>query len=145
MQLNAVNERKCVQADYEFCYSLSKENMEPYFKLNLLEWDKNIFERKFNFTKSKILEYEGKRIGFYSYYLKKNYWYIEDIQLLQQYQGKGLGKYIFRKIEGAVKKSNVKTIRLRILEGNKAINIYKKYQFYVIKKDNSYILMEKKV
>lgn len=133
--------RKCKEDDFEFVYDLLKENMYELFVKHWGKWDENVFKENFNKENIKIVEHKGKRVAFFDIEFKKNYSYVNNIQISDKTQNKGLGTFLFNLIERKTKNKNLDKIRLKVFKDNPAKNFYKKLGYKKLKeKDNSLIL-----
>ena len=75
-------------------------------------------------------------------YDDNKYWF--GICILENYQGKGYGKKIMEYIFNHEKIKNIDNIYLTVDKINYiAINLYKKYNFYIIEENDSYFMMRK--
>ena len=73
-------------------------------------------------------------------YDDNKYWF--GICILENYQGKGYGKKIMEYIFNHEKIKNIDNIYLTVDKINDiAINLYKKYNFYIIEEKDSYFMM----
>ena len=131
--------------DYNYCYNLAKRNMMPFYKKYKIKWNPKIYRENFNPKFVKILEYNGRRIGFYKLIFRENSWYGSDLQISKNFQGKGIGRRIMMYLEKSVKKKGGSTIKLRVFINNPAINLYKRIGYKVIKKQKDSYLMKKKL
>lgn len=84
-----------------------------------------------------VLTENNKIIGILNYKPNQNekykdYGYLESIYILKEYQGKGLGKLLFKKaIEGLIE-MGYNNMYLECIIGNPTMDFYKKYTGYVI-------------
>lgn len=62
----------------------------------------------------------------------KDYGYLESIYVLKKYQGKGIGKNLFKIAIDGLKELGYNKMYLECLQGNKAINFYKKYKGKIV-------------
>ena len=131
--------------DYNFCHDLAKENMLDLVVKHWGSWNSEIYKKSFDPSRTKLIIYNNKKIGFFRTKTENNILYIEDLQLLPSIKGKGLGTKTVKLIEDKAKKNNIKIIQLSVFKDNLAFNFYKKLD-YKIKEDikHSYI-MEKKL
>ena len=75
-------------------------------------------------------------------YDDNKYWF--GICILENYQGKGYGKKLMEYIFNHEKIINIDNIYLTVDKINDiAINLYKKYNFYIIEENDSYFMMRK--
>lgn len=80
-----------------------------------------------------IAEFEGKAVGYalffknYSTFLGKAGIYLEDLFILPDYRGKGIGKSLLKKIISIAKQRDYGRVEWSVLDWNvSAIEIYKK-------------------
>ena len=96
-----------------------------------------------------IIVYDDKLpAGFASYSLKlnsKNIFRVHKIYILNELQGKGIGKYLLTKIIADVKPAGAKFLELNVNRNNKALEFYKKLGFKITSEedidiDNGYFM-----
>ena len=75
--------------------------------------------------------------GFASIEDKKNYYYLDNVYIVEKYRNKGYCKKILTKL---IEENNDKPIKL-ITNNNIALEIYKKYGFKEYAKNGTYIKM----
>ena len=96
-----------------------EEEREYYYTLNAFDADR-----------TNIVEFEGKDIGRITLKDSKEGRWIVAIHLLPAYQGKGIGKYLLKKvIDKAIKEQ--KDLYLTVLKVNPAKKLYEKLGFEV--------------
>jgi ribosomal protein S18 acetylase RimI-like enzyme len=81
-----------------------------------------------------ILWVGEKPVGYCSYSLDSNYseMKLEQIYLLEEYRGKGLGGLMIRHVEAEARKKNIRLLMLQVNKHNKvSIAIYRKAGFQV--------------
>jgi ribosomal protein S18 acetylase RimI-like enzyme len=131
--------------DYQYCYTLAKRNMQPFYKKHKIEWKPKIYRKNFNPKFVKILEFNHRRMGFYKFVFKENSWYLSDLQISGLFRGKGIGTKIMELLEKNIMVKNYHTIKLRVFVDNPALQLYKRIGYKIIKKEGNSYLMKKKI
>jgi GNAT superfamily N-acetyltransferase len=86
-----------------------------------------------------IVYHDNLPAGFASYSLKlksKNIFKLHKIYILQELQGKGIGKFLLNKIIAEVKPNGAKFLELNVNRHNKALEFYKKLGFKIISEED---------
>lgn len=90
--------------DYEFIYNLKKEVYMDYIINYYGEYDENVqrymFDKRVKRVKDNIymVYYKNKRVGFYTIDNNNNYLEIENICILKDYQGLGIGTRVINDV-----------------------------------------------
>ena len=135
----------CKDTDYWFVCNLLKRNMFKSFVKHWGGWKPKVFRKDFNKNNIRIVKYKTKRIAFYDLEFKKNFSYINNIQISNLMQGKGLGNVLMDLIEKETQKQKLNKIRLEVFKDNLAIKFYQKLGYKQIKDKGSSVLLEKKI
>ena len=138
--------KKYTDEDYEFVYNLKKEVyieyvIKYYNEFNEKEqrdrFNKRIMDIKNN---TYIIYYEGIRVGFYTIKEYIEYIEIENICILKEYQGLGIGTKVLKDILDAKK-----DIKLQYFKDNPVYKLYEKLGFVVDgENDNHYTMTRKR-
>jgi ribosomal protein S18 acetylase RimI-like enzyme len=122
-----------------FCESL----MRPYVELTH-KWDQTKFKQTYNPSITKIIQCDGKDIGMLKVEEKEDHFYFGDIQIQKNFQNQGIGT---RLIENVLEKAKHKgmSVRLRVLKGNPAKQLYLRLGFEITEELENYYQLEKKV
>lgn len=125
------------KSDTPIIFSLIKQLAE-YEKLSdkVITTEERIKQSIFGnnqFIEVLIAEFEGKAVGYalffknYSTFLGKAGIYLEDLFVLPDYRGKGIGKSLLKKIISIAKQRDYGRVEWSVLDWNvSAIEIYKK-------------------
>lgn len=140
--------RKCTLSDFDFLFKLKKDNFKIYVD-NIWGWnDEDQFERmridlEENLEQKQIIIFNDIEVGVFSFYmLESDICRINEINLLKEYQGKGIGSYILDKKLQENSEKNIKTI-LQVFKDNPAINLYKRLGFKIYDETETHYRMEK--
>lgn len=136
--------REAFDKDYEFLYELNASTMKKYIE-QTWGWDDKMqqeyFKSKFSPDKYKIIVVNEKDIGVISVLNNVGEIFIDLIEIMPEYQNRGLGTAILNEIIDNAK-SNDFTIRLQVLKINPAINFYKRLGFIVSSETHTHFVME---
>ena len=123
--------------DVEWLEPFYESLMRPYVELTH-EWDTTIFRKCFDPEVSSIIQYDGQDIGLLVVKDRDDGIYLGDLQLKTEFQGKGIGTYLMKQVLISEHRGE-RDIRLRVLKGNPAINLYRRLGFKVDQElDNAY-------
>jgi len=136
------------QEDYDFIYNLNKINMEEYIIKTWGNWNEDfqryLFRRYFKSIKFQIIVVKDKNVGIIAISKNETSIVIDEIQMLPEYQNKGIGTLIFSDIIANSKKAKIEII-LRVLKVNfRAQKFYNKLGFEKVGDTETHILLSKK-
>ena len=113
-------------------YKYTKDNVSDILKDDL----KNHLSHK------KIIIIEGKKAGVYASHITENGdFFINEISLLNEYQGKGIGRNILEKQLEENRKNNIRTI-LQVFKDNPAKRLYERLGFKIYGETETHYQME---
>lgn len=131
--------------DYEFIYNLKKEVYIDYIINYYGEYDEKVqrymFDKRVKRIKDNIylIYYDDKRVGFYTIDNNDNYLEIENICILKNYQGLGIGTKVINDI------LNInKDIKLQYFKCNPVGKLYSKLGFILDGEDEFHYKMIRK-
>lgn len=108
-------------------------------------WDEKIqdgfFAEKWNQTPHQIVLLSGKPIGVVSIVRKVDHIFLSEIQILQEYQGRGIGTQIITEQIERSRDSGL-PLRLQVLRLNKAQDLYRRLGFSVASTTDTHVMME---
>ena len=140
--------RKCTNDDFEFLFLLKKQNFRKYVDdiwgwndLEQIERMKRDLEE--NLSHKNIISMDGIEIGVYAYHITNNGdFFINEINIIREYQNKGIGSRILQEQLLKNSENDVRTI-LQVFKNNPAINLYKRLGFTVYEETDTHFRMEK--
>ena len=125
--------RKYENTDYEFVYEVKKNAYKKYVEQCWEKWDdidqKNRFKEfmEKTFDRTYIIMFNDERIGFYQgQVVNERTYYIENICIIPEYQGKGIGTEILKSV---INEYSDKNIEIQYFKQNPVGNLYKKLGF----------------
>ncbi|MEN9649096.1 MAG: hypothetical protein RL094_63 [Candidatus Parcubacteria bacterium] len=139
--------RQATEADQPFLFTVVHTAMSPVRLANdpdkIVDMEKGLaeYKEKYPAEKVQVIQYDGKDVGRLRVVRSKEEIYIGGIQLLPEFQGKGIGSSIMRDIINEAKKTKT-PITLEVHEVNKAANsFYTKLGFKFVKQEgNQFVL-----
>lgn len=137
--------RWALNSDCDFLYSLLTITLKQYYIETYEKWDddieRNYFDESFQENKYQIISYDGQDIGCLAKKNNPSEIFIHEIQILPQYQNKGIGSMIMSSIIEESEKLNM-PIKIEVLKSNrKAHNFYHRMKFSKSGENESHITM----
>ena len=119
--------RPSTEADLEWLDPFYESLMRPYVELTH-EWTEFSHGETCSQGHIQIIQCGDKNIGMLKIIEREDCLYVGDIQLKAEHQGKGIGTKLMQQV---IDQANaLKTpIKLRVLKGNPAINLYERLGF----------------
>lgn len=126
--------RQATDADYDFLYKLHVLALRPYVE-PLWGWEKTwqqeYFARKFDPLKRKIIQIEGWDAGVLVVEHYARQLYIALIEIMPEFQGRGVGTAIITELCGQARACN-KVVTLHVLKSNSpARRLYERLGFVI--------------
>lgn len=134
------------QKDAEFLFNVKIEAMKPTSSIvrTALDYDKELAEylNKFEPGKVQVIQFDGKDVGRLRIVRSSESIYIGGIQILPEFQGKGIGTAILKDLINESESTGI-PITLEVHYVNeKAIYFYKKIGFQEVGNTEKQILMK---
>jgi len=135
--------RQAKDSDLEFLKKLRSETMDEYLKKEGLPVDETSHLKRiqYHFDAANILNIHGKPIGLFKYYEDARICHVIQVQILPQYQGKGIGKSILSTLQKQARKED-KSVNLSVLKSNPAKHLYERLGFTVISQSDNEFTMQ---
>ncbi len=131
--------RPALPQDLEWLEVFYEEQMRPYVELTH-QWDPNKFKECFEVDFTSIIQIDGEDIGMLKVKEEKEYIFLGDIQIKDEFKNQGIGTSLIKDVFKQSEQSDL-PIRLRVLKGNPAIELYERLYFVVIEElDFCYVM-----
>lgn len=134
--------RPATEADYKYCYDLTKQNMLELFSRHWGGWEPSTFRKDFRAENITIVAIAGRNVGFFSLKETDSGLYIENIQLSPSIQGRGIGTAILKSI---LSNNASHTVRLITFTDNPAMHLYNRLGFEVTRREGETVFMTTKL
>jgi GNAT superfamily N-acetyltransferase len=123
-----ISQRAATWADVEWLEPFYESIMRPYYiELNIV-WDSTKFREVFNPQLTKIIQADALEIGMLKVEERADCIYLGDIQIQHEYRNRGIGTNLIKSVIRSASIAN-KPVRLRVLRGNPAKNLYLRLGF----------------
>lgn len=121
--------RSAVREDLDWLDPFYESLMRPYVELTH-EWDSAKFREVFDPSLISIIQVNGEDAGMLKVSQRIDCFYLGDIQIRPEYQGRGIGGYWVVKTIQDAQRAEL-PVRLRVLKGNPAKSFYERLGFAV--------------
>jgi ribosomal protein S18 acetylase RimI-like enzyme len=140
--------KMATQEDYDFMYNVNKTNMEDHVINTWGNWNedyqKDFFSRYFQTIEFQIIVLNDKNVGIVAFSRNETSIIIDEIQILPEYQSKGIGTLILLDIIANAQKAKME-ISLRVLKVNYiAQKFYYKLGFEKVGDTETHVILSKK-
>lgn len=126
--------------DIDVLDRLHTENMKGYVE-KVYPWNPTLFKDNFIPQDYRVIKYSSKIIGFLKVVLSKNDIYLAEIQIISNYQNRGIGTSVIKDIIVDAK-LNHQRLWLRVIKGNPVEQLYKRLGFTVFETSLTHNKME---
>ncbi|MAS37226.1 MAG: GNAT family N-acetyltransferase [Anaerolineaceae bacterium] len=136
--------RPVTQADYEFLYDLNRRTMRVYVE-PLWGWDEAVqrenFQQRFKLDDHFIIVVDGTNAGRLSVDRSAERIFLSQINLLPDFQGKGIGSNLIESLKAEAAQAN-QPLELRVLQTNRpARRLYTRLGFVVFDENDTHLWM----
>jgi ribosomal protein S18 acetylase RimI-like enzyme len=132
--MEGIKLRKATDDDLDFLYTLHKATLKEHVEQTWgwdEEWQKSRFEQHFNPEKVQIIMLDNISIGELSVEHTDCSIFLNTIEILPEYQDKGIGTYLIEEILAKAEHEN-KSVALQVLKVNeRARTLYKRLGFSI--------------
>jgi 2-amino-4-hydroxy-6-hydroxymethyldihydropteridine diphosphokinase len=137
-----ISQRNATLDDLEWLDLFYESIMRPYVELTH-EWDSTKFREHFDPKTIEVIQADGIDIGMLKVEERDDCIYLGDLQIDRAYQNQGIGTNLIKTVIRSANIAN-KPIRLRVLKGNPAKELYLRLGFQEVQTlDRAYILERK--
>ncbi|QQY78822.1 acetyltransferase (GNAT) family protein [Keratinibaculum paraultunense] len=140
--------RNASSTDIDKIFELNKDLIEKY-ETNL-NYD---FEKIFTWVKKKIeknidnyqcIYFNGIKVGYFFLHTEGEILELDDLFIFEKFQGKGIGTKVLKYVDLIAKKQNKDVFLYVFISNEKAINLYQRNGYKIVKNiANSRYLMSK--
>lgn len=144
MENNSLNLRVATPEDYGFLFQLQRSTMKDYVQQTWgwdETWQQEYFQQHFNPASCQIINSRGEDIGVLSVESGSEEILLHNIQLIPEYQGKGIGTSLINSILEEARQSG-RQVALQVLKVNPARRLYERLGFIEIGQTETHYLMK---
>jgi GNAT superfamily N-acetyltransferase len=135
--------RSACQDDYDFLYRLLVQTMKLYVE-QTWGWDEAYqqerFRQKFDPAAYQIILIDGHDVGALAVERRATEMFLAEIQLLPEYQRRGLGTAVVQDIVAAALRDGL-PMKLQVLKVNPARRLYERLGFTVTAETATHVVM----
>lgn len=142
LDLNEIKLIPAQSSDIAFAKSVHLQNMKHYYNIHNICWDDSQFEQNWP-TTSNFLIVLDHAVGIFRFSSEGTTFRIRDIQLLHQFQGKGIGSTVLARGQAIATEQCCNKVRLQVFAENPATKLYKKEGFLIVESTPPFFQMEK--
>ena len=136
--------RPSTDADFEFLCSLKKRTLRDYVVATWGEWDEEWQRRHFtaDFARARphVVSVDARAVGTLTVHRGPDDIFLENIGLLPEWQGRGLGSRIIEDVLAEAASADM-PVRLKVLKVNPAHGLYRRLGFVVESESDTHLLM----
>ena len=144
--MEALNIRKARTTDSEFVFAVKKAAFREYVE-QIWGWDdtyqKDLHNRRFNSQDLRIIQFRGTDVGFLSTSITPDTFKVDQIYILPEYQGKGIGAACMKRV---IDDANLeqKPVTLQVLKINiRATAFYQRLGFAIVDENSTHFQMKR--
>lgn len=144
MENHQVTLRPATVADELFLFDLRKSTMDEHLERAGESTDEHAhWERlRYRYNDAYIVCCGSERLGLFKFIRDPNEWTIVQIQILPTYQGRGIAAHLVGELLRQADDAHV-PVTLSVLKGNRAINLYQRLGFRVVKTTGTSLQMRR--
>ena len=144
--MKALSIRKAQATDSDFVFTVKRAAFREYVE-QIWGWDdtyqRELHNRRFNSQYIRIIQFHGADVGFLSTSTKSNTFKVDQLYILPDYQGKGIGAACMRHIIDDASLEQ-KPVTLQVLKINtRATAFYQRLGFKIVDKNATHFQMKR--
>ena len=144
--MEEVKVRKAEATDSEFVFAVKKAAFREYVE-QIWGWDdtyqRELHNRRFDSQDLRIIQFFGTDIGFLSTSNAPNTLNVDQLYILPEYQGKGIGAVCMKRIIDDANREQ-KSVTLQVLKINtRAIAFYQRLGFTIVNENSTHFQMKR--
>jgi GNAT superfamily N-acetyltransferase len=139
-----ITTRNATYQDEGFLWDLKIASMRRYVE-QVYGWEdkaqRGFFEKGFHPETIQIIQHDGHDVGMYELQERDDDWFLARIEILPEYQNRGIGTVVIKRMIDAVAATD-KPFRLQVFKVNPARKLYARMGFIETGETETHILME---
>ena len=128
--------------DRAFAESLIRTNMRPYYEGRSILWDSARFAQDWQAYDRYEMVSAAQRLGLLCLEYDDRACYIQDLQVVAQRRGQGVGTAAIEQAAQAALGRGLSRLRLKVFRDNPAARLYRRCGFAVVREDADFYWME---
>jgi GNAT superfamily N-acetyltransferase len=140
-----INLRPATETDKWFCRRVHHEAYRDVVTRQFGRWDEAMqdafFDKNWALSPHQVVELDGSPVGCFSREIKPDHIFLAEVQLLPEYQNRGIGSSLVRQQQDEGAKLGV-PVRLRVLKESRARRLYERLGLVVTGETETHTEME---
>jgi ribosomal protein S18 acetylase RimI-like enzyme len=132
-------------SDLEYLYSIHRACMKSYVQQVWgwdEDWQKKDFHKWFARNRKQVIQVEEADVGYWEYQERADGFFLGNIMIAPEHQGKGIGSYLIRSLIEQAEELRT-TVTLQVLKVNKrALALYFRLGFVIYGANEHHFLMK---
>lgn len=136
MSLPTFTLRAAQEADVPFLLRLRETAMDPHHRAaGVFQTPAEMEERvRSHWDEARVIEVEGEPVGLWKLWRQPEVWWILQVQLMPDHQGRGIGAALIRELIEEARAARV-VLKLKVLKINPALRLYERLGFVIVGED----------
>lgn len=144
MEFTEITLRPATPADEPFLFDLRRATMDEHLERAGESTDERAhWERlRYRYNDAHIVCCGSEKLGLFKFFRNPEEWSIVQIQILPPYQGRGIAAHLIAEFLRQAEGAGV-PVKLSVLKGNRAIGLYQRLGFQVVKATETSLQMKR--
>jgi GNAT superfamily N-acetyltransferase len=129
--------RAAQEQDVPFLLRLREIAMDPHHRAaGVYQTPAEMEERvRSHWEEARVIEVDGQSAGLWKLWRREDAWWILQVQLMPEHQGRGIGASLIRGLQAEARESGM-PLKLMVLKANPALRLYERLGFVVVGDDD---------
>jgi ribosomal protein S18 acetylase RimI-like enzyme len=128
--------RPAQEADVHFLLRLRQTAMDPHHRAaGIVQTQAEMEERvRSHWDEAQVIEVDGRSVGLWKLWRQGEVWWILQVQLMPEQQGRGIGAALIRELIKEARAAGI-ALKLKVLKSNPAQRLYERLGFEIVGED----------
>ena len=128
--------RAAREQDVPFLLRLREVAMDPHHRAaGVFQTPAEMEERvRSHWEEAQVIEVDGRPAGLWKLWRRQDAWWILQVQLMPEHQGRGIGAVLIRQLQAQARAAG-RPLRLKVLKTNPAQRLYERLGFVIVGDD----------
>ena len=128
--------RAAQEGDVPFLLRLREVAMDPHHRAaGVFQTPAEMEERvRSHWDEAQVIEVDGRPAGLWKLWRRQDAWWILQVQLMPEHQGRGIGAVLIRRLQAQARAAGI-PLKLKVLKTNPAQRLYERLGFAIVGDD----------
>ena len=119
-----------------FLLHLRTVAMDPHHRAaGIVQTPAEMEERvRSHWSEAQVVEVDGQPVGLWKLWRQPEVWWILQVQLMPEAQGRGIGAALVRALQAEARAAGM-PLKLKVLKNNPALRLYRRLGFAIVGED----------